>query len=117
MRDQMNAYWIHYTFNMLMIIPILLSMMTVSEGSWANNLGGMLSRSCMYSFGISGIKSEFEANHGDRLWAIKCSKIGLFEGDDICMWTCEYVLLYIKISLFINLKQYKTCLSSVMSEW
>ena len=35
------------------------------------------------------LKSEFDENYGDRLWEISCGKIGLFDGDDICMWTSK----------------------------
>ena len=71
------------------MVILLLTMVTVIESRWANDLGGMLSRSCMYGYGIIGVKSEFDENYGDRLWEISCGKIGLFDGDDICMWTSK----------------------------
>ena len=57
---------------------------------WANTLGGMLLRSCMYGFGISGLHSEFDATVEDRLWKFNCKRIGK-TGNDTCWWTSEYI--------------------------
>ncbi len=83
----MDIFW--RMSDMVTMITILVSMVTVASGSWANDLGGMLSRSCMYGFGIHGIQSRYESNYGDRLWQIECKMINIFGGDDICTWTCK----------------------------
>ena len=55
----------------------------------ANTLGDVLSRSCMYGFGISGLYSEFDTTTKDRLWRLNCTRIG-FKGYDTCEWTSWY---------------------------
>ena len=55
----------------------------------ANTLGDVLSRSCMYGFGISGLYSEYDVTTKDRLWRLNCTRIG-FKGYDTCEWTSWY---------------------------
>ena len=75
---------------------VLLNMVTLAfdlaGARWSNDLGGMLSRSCMYGFGITSIRSQHVESNVDRLWEIGCSRVGLPRGDDVCVWTCEYNL-------------------------
>ncbi len=58
------------------------------SGDWANTLGGMLLRSCMYGFGISHLASEFDKSTDDRLWKLDCRQVG-FRGGDKCYWTSK----------------------------
>ena len=53
---------------------------------YANPLRGFLIRSCMYGFGISGMKSHYDPSKRDRLWKIDCKRVG-FRGGEDCKWT------------------------------
>ena len=79
----------------------LLHQVVVLAG-WANDLGGMLSRSCMYGFGLSAVSSEYDVTTGDRLWEVQCGQVGLLRGDDTCLWTCELWELIIMVLIHYN---------------
>ena len=67
----------------------------VSE--WMNEPEDVVSLSCMYGFGISGLVSEYDASKRDRQWRMRCSDVG-GRGSDVCQWTCKcFVAAYLRV--------------------
>ena len=89
----------HSTVVWLVVTSLLWRMRATvgEEMDWANVAGHLLSRSCMYGFGISGFYSVYDLAKKDRLWRVHCSRIG-FKGGDFCWWTCEYISVFIYTS-------------------
>ena len=74
-----------------LLVIVLLFPRASSNIQRANHLGGMLIRSCMYGFYISGIQSQYDNGKNDRLWIISCLKVPQTESNGhFCKWTCEY---------------------------
>jgi len=63
-----------------------------TDASWVNDPGGMLSRSCMYGFGIVSLRSVHDPVKSDRSWYVQCGRVGDSSGQHHCRWTCEWPL-------------------------
>lgn len=91
----------HSKFNsLLLLLPLVLLVISIPKNtesqsiesvmSWANELEGMLIRSCMYGFGVTGLYSEFDSTKRDRRWQIKCERLSP-EIPQTCRWTYKFV--------------------------
>ena len=60
-----------------------------TDASWVNDPGGMLSRSCVYGFGIVSLRSIHDAATNDRSWYVQCGQVGDSSGQHHCRWTCK----------------------------
>ncbi|KAI0234631.1 hypothetical protein LSAT2_015058 [Lamellibrachia satsuma] len=62
-----------------------------TDASWVNDPGGMLSRSCMYGFGIVSLRSIHDPATRDRSWFVQCGQVGDSSGQHHCRWTYDFV--------------------------
>lgn len=73
----------------LLLIGLMTSVQTL-HFDWLNEPRGMISRSCMFGFGVSGLVSEYDRSKKDRQWRLLCSSMGQSTGHT-CAWTYDYV--------------------------
>ena len=74
--------------HLLVILSMQVAPSCLLHFDWLNEPRGMISRSCMFGFGISGVVSEFDHGRKDRQWRFLCSSMGQTTGHT-CVWTCK----------------------------
>lgn len=84
----MKMFLIKFKFSFFILI--LFWQQNLCKRQRANDIGGMLIRSCMYGFRISTMESQFTGDF-DRLWNIDCLPMPKTENvKHFCKWTCKF---------------------------